>query len=118
MPRKVLIAVGAALWAMYVLGATRVRGDFGGLATWLELWSMTWLETLFLMCVALLAIDVITGFGLLLPRLAAAGRAAALLAGAALSALAIVQGLRCSQSGMGQRAQPDVRATWHLGRRG
>lgn len=93
-PRKMLIAVGAVLWAIFVLGATSVRDDFGGLATWLELWSMTWLGTLFLMCVALLAIDVITGFGLLLPRLVAAGRAAALLAGAALSALAIVQGLR------------------------
>lgn len=93
-PRKVLIAVGAALWAMYVLGTTLVRDDFGGLATWLELWSMTWLGTLFLIFAALLAIDVITGFGLLLPRLVAAGRAAALLAGAAMSVLAIVQGLR------------------------
>ena len=92
--RKRLITAGFALWASFFLG--RILGpEYGGsLAMALELWSMTWLATLFLMSTALLVADAATGFGLFLTRFASRLRGAALVAGAALSALALVQGLR------------------------
>ena len=64
------------------------------LAAALELFGMTWMGVLFLVFVSLLAIDFITGFGLLLPRLAPSLRGLALLAGGLLSAIALIQGLR------------------------
>jgi predicted MPP superfamily phosphohydrolase len=91
---RVLIGVGVALWASYFFSAALDRVDTGALATSLELWSMTWLAVLFLMSVALLAVDAVTGFGLLFPRVAPRLRGAALAVGVGLTVLALVQGLR------------------------
>ena len=91
---RVLIGVGVALWASYFFSAALERVDTGALATSLELWSMTWLAVLFLMSVALLAVDSVTGFGLLFPRVAPRLRGAALAVGVGLAVLALVQGLR------------------------
>lgn len=91
---RVLIGVGVALWASYFFGAALARQDAGTLAMSLELWSMTWLAVLFLMSVALLAVDAATGFGLLFPTIAPRLRGAALAVGVGLTALALVQGLR------------------------
>jgi predicted MPP superfamily phosphohydrolase len=55
---------------------------------------MTWLAVLFLISVALLAVDAATGFGLLFPRIAPRLRGAAFAVGFGLSAMALVQGLR------------------------
>ena len=46
------------------------HGGRGLLATTLELFGMNWLGLLFLTFVCLFAIDLVTGFGLLLPRIA------------------------------------------------
>lgn len=91
---SLLIAVGLALWASFVLGAVAERLASGTLAMTLEFWSMTWLGMLFLMSVALLAVDAATLFGLLFPRIAPRLRGAALGVGAALTVMALVQGLR------------------------
>jgi predicted MPP superfamily phosphohydrolase len=92
--RRLLAGVGLALWAAYFFSSTVSADLTGALAMPLELWSMTWLAMLFLMSVALLAVDVLTGFGTWMkwavPRLRGAG----LLAGGALSAIALFQGLR------------------------
>lgn len=92
--RRWLVVVAIALWASLVPGLAFVHGEPGRVGTALEQWSMSWLGMLFLTSVALFAVDAVTGFGWLLPRVAVAARAAALVAGAALSAAALVQGLR------------------------
>ena len=91
---RLLIGVGLALWASFVLGVFLERQATGTLAMLLDLWSMTWLGMLFLMSVALLAVDAATGFGLLFPKIAPRLRGAALAVGGALTVVALVQGLR------------------------
>jgi hypothetical protein len=60
----------------------------------LEFAGMTWMAMLFLLSMCLLAVEVATGFGFFMIRLVPALRAAALVAGGVLSALALIQGLR------------------------
>jgi hypothetical protein len=52
--RMLLTGVGFVLWASFLLGRVVGPEDIGSLATALELWSMSWMATFFLMCVALL----------------------------------------------------------------
>jgi predicted MPP superfamily phosphohydrolase len=94
LPRGFLIGVGLLLWLGFVLSRGHGHGGSGGWAAALELFGMHWMAVLFLATVCLLAVDLITGFGWVLPRLAPRVRGWALLAGAALSILALVQGLR------------------------
>jgi predicted MPP superfamily phosphohydrolase len=93
-PRKLLIGVGLVLWAGFFFGRVLGHGGAGALARTLELFGMTWMAVLFLLFVSLLAMDLVTGFGFLLPRLAPSLRGLALVAGGVLSAIALVQGLR------------------------
>lgn len=92
--RNQLIGVGLAVWAGFVLGRAIGREDTGGAGATLELLSMAWMAMLFLTSVALLAVELATGFGFFLQRFAPRLRGAALVAGAVLSAIALVQGLR------------------------
>lgn len=93
-PRRVLFAVGATLWAGFALARFAGHGAAGAPAAALESLGMNWLGALFLASVCLLAADLVTGFGLLLPRRAPALRGAALLAGGLLAAIALFQGMR------------------------
>lgn len=93
-PRRFLISAGICLWAVFNLGRFFGHGGTGTLASVLELFGMNWMAVMFLATVCLLAIDLVTGFGFLLPRLAPAMRGAALVAGGVLSMVALVQGLR------------------------
>lgn len=83
--RIALAAVLALLWASFLLERS-VRP--------LEVIGVNWLAVLFLTLCCLLAADLVTGFGLLLKRLAPTIRGCALVAAAALTAIALVQGLR------------------------
>ena len=89
-----LIAAGVALWAVFYLGRVYGHGGTGTLARTLEFLGMNWMAVLFLVTVSLLAIDLVTGLGFLLPRMAPSLRGLALAAGGVLSVLALVQGLR------------------------
>jgi len=93
-PRRLLVGAGLALWALFVVGSAVSADLTGVLAVPLELWSMTWLAMLFLTSMALLAVDVSTGFGTLMKRAVPRLRSAGLVAGGVLSAIALVQGLR------------------------
>jgi hypothetical protein len=64
------------------------------LAEALELAGMNWMGVLFLIFISLLAIDLVTVFGFLMPRRAPSLRGWALAAGVALSLVALFQGLR------------------------
>ena len=91
---KLLIGAGIVLWAVFFLGRIAGHGSTGAAAMILEFFSMNWMAVVFLMTVSLLTVDIITGFGFLLPRLAPFLRGWALAAGAVLSMIALVQGLR------------------------
>ena len=92
--RKFLIGTGVFFWAVFSFGRFFGHGGTGVLARTLELLGMEWMAVMFLSTVSLLAIDLVTGFGLLLPRLAPSLRGLALVAGGVLSLVAVVQGLR------------------------
>lgn len=93
-PKKVLIGAGLVLWTVFLSGRILGHEGTGSLALALELFGMTWMGMLFLIFVSLFAIDFITGFGLLLPRLAPSMRGLALIIGGVFSAIALIQGLR------------------------
>ena len=93
-PGKFIILGGLFLWACFFF--SRMFGDngIGSFANILEFISMTWLAMLFLTFMPVIALDLVTGFGYLLPRYAPSARGLALVAGILLSAIALVQGLR------------------------
>ncbi len=93
-PRWALPALGAALWLVFYLGRRYGHGGTGDDARMLELIGMDWMAALFLICLSLLTVDLLTGFGLLLPRLAPTLRGLALAAGGILTLIAIIQGVR------------------------
>jgi predicted MPP superfamily phosphohydrolase len=91
---KVLIGTGFILWVMFFLGRVIGHGGTGVLAGILEFLGMNWMAVLFLIFVSLLAIDLVTLFGFLVPRLSPSLRGCALLFGLGISAIALFQGLR------------------------
>jgi predicted MPP superfamily phosphohydrolase len=93
-PRKYLIAAGVVLWVIFLVGRGYGHGGTGSLAAVFELLGMNWLATLFLLFITLLAADIVTAFGYLLPRAAPSIRGWALVLGVMLSLIAMVQGLR------------------------
>ena len=92
--RPLLAALAAALWASFVVGRL-LGGDGGGrAAALLELVGMHALAAVFIFAVPLLAVDVATGFGLLMRSRVGALRGWALVAGLAMTGVALVQGTR------------------------
>jgi uncharacterized protein len=92
--RRFLIGTGVFFWTVFALGRFFGHSSTGVLARSLELFGMDWMGVIFLITVSLLAVDLVTVFGLLLPRLAPSLRGLALIAGCVLSLIAIVQGMR------------------------
>ncbi len=92
--RKLLIGAGLVLWATFFLGRVYGHHGIGPLAKALELLGMNWMAALFLLFVSLVAMDLVTGFGFLMPRQAPSLRGIALIAGLVLSLIALFQGLR------------------------
>jgi len=93
-PNKALIGAGLSLWAVFYFGRVFGHGGTGTLAKLLELAGMNWMGVVFLISICLLAMDLVTVFGLFLPRLAPLLRGYALAAGITLSVIALVQGMR------------------------
>jgi uncharacterized protein len=89
-----LIGIGALLWAVFFSGRVFGHSGTGALAATTEFFGMLWMGVLFLLFISLLTADIITLFGILLPRIAPSIRGWALVAGAVLSIIALVQGLR------------------------
>ena len=92
--RKLLIGTGMVLWSVFFLGRVIGHEGTGTLAITLEFLGMNWMAIIFLMTVSLLTVDIITGIGFILRRLAPSLRGFALAAGAVLSVIALIQGLR------------------------
>lgn len=94
LPRKLLAGAGVTLWAIFFSARVVGHGGTGTLAGMLELVGMNWMAVLFLTFISLLAIDLVTVFGFLMPRRAPSLRGWALAVGGALSLIALFQGLR------------------------
>ena len=93
-PKKYIIGAGLILWILFFLGRVYGHHGVGTPAKILEFTGMNWMAGLFLIFICLLAVDLITGFGLFLSRLASRLRGLALVVGIGLSVIAFVQGLR------------------------
>jgi predicted MPP superfamily phosphohydrolase len=93
-PPKMLIGAGIMLWTVFFLGRFAGHNGAGAMAATLELTGMDWMAVLFLTTVCLLTVDIVTGFGLFIPRLAPSLRGLGLVLGGLLSMIAVVQGMR------------------------
>jgi predicted MPP superfamily phosphohydrolase len=93
-PPALLIGVGVLLWGLFYLGRVYGHHGSGTTAAILEFLGMNWMAVVFLTFLTVLAADLVTAFGLFLPRLSKSLRGWALVAGAVLSAVALFQGLR------------------------
>jgi predicted MPP superfamily phosphohydrolase len=89
-----LLGVCAAIWVVFYLGRTYGHGGDGALARALEFVGLNWLAAVFLAFICVLPVDIVTAFGFLLSRYAPWLRGAAVAAGFAMAAIALVQGLR------------------------
>jgi predicted MPP superfamily phosphohydrolase len=92
--RKMLVGTGLLLWAVFSLARLTGHGGENAFSWMIEFIGMNWMAAVFLATVCLLAVDVVTGFGLLLPRLASSMRGLALLTALLLSVAALIQGMR------------------------
>jgi predicted MPP superfamily phosphohydrolase len=93
-PRWALLAGLAVLALSYILARTLDRQGFHRIAHPLEYLGADWMGIVFLLGAALLAAEVVTGFGFLLPRIAPTVRSGAVVIAGALALIAIVQGVR------------------------
>ncbi len=93
-PAKLFWSAAFTLWASYI--AARILGHlrFNAVAGFLEIIGANWIGILFLLLFSLLAVDVITLFGLVLSRQVLFLRGWALIAAGILSVIALVQGFR------------------------
>lgn len=91
---RLLAAALIPLWLAYPSARLLAARGFHTLATPLEAAGSTWIGLAFLLFTALLATDLLTLGGRLLPALAPTLRGYAALAAGALAAVALVQGLR------------------------
>ncbi|MDL1950695.1 metallophosphoesterase [Acidobacteria bacterium ACD] len=82
------------LFLSYPVGRVLSRDLPGPFSSSVEMVGAVWMGFLFLGTVAFLSADLLTGFGKLWPSAAVPARTAALVVALALSAVAVVQGLR------------------------
>jgi uncharacterized protein len=91
---KHLLFIMLILWAAFFSGIFLGHDRTGILASSLETAAMTWMASLFLIFTCIIIADIITGFGFLMRRHDSSMRGWALIAGAALSVTALIQGHR------------------------
>jgi uncharacterized protein len=93
---RTVVVAAILLWISFPLGQILTRLA-GRAFVPIDAVGATWIGVLFLMLACLLAADLVTGFGWLLPSWSRPARLAAVAAGAALSLFAIVQGTRAPE---------------------
>ena len=93
-PKKILFGVCILLWAVFYLGRVYGHNGNGALAAGIEFAGMTWMGTVMLVFICVLAVDIVTLFGLLFRQKAPAIRGWAFVAGIGLAAFALFQGMR------------------------
>ena len=93
-PPRVIFWAAVALWASYVAARSLNARGFEVVGEPLELFAANWVGVVFLILVALVAIDLVTFGGAFWPQTAPALRGWAAVAALVLSGVALVQGLR------------------------
>ncbi|MBW1849375.1 MAG: metallophosphoesterase [Deltaproteobacteria bacterium] len=93
-PRKTLIIIGMLLWIIFFAGRIYGHNHTGIVAVTLEFIGMNWMAIVFLIFVCMLAIDIVTVFGFVMPRLSSKLRGTALITATVFSIIALIQGLR------------------------
>lgn len=93
-PRWALCTGIGLLGLSYIAARLLERTFLKAIAPPLEIVGATWMGVILLLLTCLLVADVVTGFGWIFPRIAPTVRGWALIAGAVLSVVALVQGLR------------------------
>jgi predicted MPP superfamily phosphohydrolase len=93
-PTWLLVVIAAILWMSYLLARFLDRSGLGALARPFEVIGANWVGVLFLLFVGFITADIVTGFGLLFPRIAPALRAWALLASLVLCVIGALQARR------------------------
>jgi predicted MPP superfamily phosphohydrolase len=93
-PLIALVAAGIVLWASYVAGRVLARQKVEFLAAPLEWIGSYWLGVIFLILISFIVVEIVTGFGYLLPQEAPILRMYALGVAGVLSVIALVQGFR------------------------
>jgi len=94
LPRAALVVAGFVLWASYIAGRILARQRIDAVAAPLEWIGSYWLGVIFFILISFLVVDIITGFGYLLPQRAPTFRIYALGIAGILSVIALVQGFR------------------------
>lgn len=92
--KKILFGMGLLLWAIFLLARLQGRHRTGFFGIVIEFIGMNWMGVLFLFFVSILAVDIVTGFGFLLPRVSPFFRGLALGIAGLLAMVALFQGLR------------------------
>ncbi len=90
----VLALVAACLWSGYPLARILNARGLERFTLQLEFIATTWIGILFLLFIALLVADVVTLGGFLVPQLSPEVRSWAVIVALALSAIALIQGMR------------------------
>ena len=89
-----IVGLGTIVWLVFFFGRFFGHQKTGALAGAIEVAGMTLLGVVFLIATAVFIVDLCTFFGLLLPKWRPTLFGLALAAGAAMSGIALVQGLR------------------------
>jgi hypothetical protein len=92
--RRVRLRLALGVWLFAVFSRIVGRANFGQWSQIVETAGLALLIVLFLAATLLAAVDLLTGFGLLLPRQAPKLRGLACAAALVLSGVALVQGMR------------------------
>jgi predicted MPP superfamily phosphohydrolase len=92
--RRQFLLAAVSTWSVVVLDRALNADTLGLAGTLLDVLAMVWPGTLFLTSCCLLAVDLVTAGGWLLTRWIPALRAVALMAGALLTGISLLQGFR------------------------
>jgi predicted MPP superfamily phosphohydrolase len=106
--RRWLVAAFVLLWISFPLAQFLARTVTRGTLP-LEVFAAVWLGVLFLLFIWLLAADVVTGFGWLLPRAVPTARSVAAIVALCLAVVGVVQGVRPPTVRSYEVTVPDLR---------
>ena len=92
--KKIVVCIGVMLWLIFFAGRFIEHNAANSFSTVIELFGMNALGTVLLFFIPIFIVDIVTGFGNIMPKLSQYFRLSALIVGCLLSIIALVQGMR------------------------